>query len=196
MRNRTWTGLAPVVGIFVAGGLVTGCAHRQGQAPVPEVAVSVVQTERVTLTTELPGRISAFLVAEVRPQVNGIIQQRTFTEGSDVKAGALLYQIDPAPYQAALASAQAALAKAQASLPPLQSKMQRDQELVKIDAIGKQELEEDRRPKVGDLLQLASTLGKTVPCQIQRRNIAVPHGEDPSRGAQHVHFHQGARRFS
>ena len=142
MRNRTWTGLAPVVGIFVAGGLVTGCAHRQGQAPVPEVAVSVVQTERVTLTTELPGRISAFLVAEVRPQVNGIIQQRTFTEGSDVKAGALLYQIDPAPYQAALASAQAALAKAQASLPPLQSKMQRDQELVKIDAIGKQELEE------------------------------------------------------
>jgi membrane fusion protein (multidrug efflux system) len=142
MRNRTWTGLGPVVGILVAGGLVSACAHRQGQMPMPEVAVSVVQPERVTLTTELPGRSSAFLVAEVRPQVNGIIQQRAFTEGSDVKAGALLYQIDPAPFQAALASAQAALAKAQASLPPLQSRMQRDQELVKIDAIGKQECEE------------------------------------------------------
>ncbi|MDR3670120.1 MAG: efflux RND transporter periplasmic adaptor subunit [Holophaga sp.] len=142
MRNRTWTGLGPVVGILVAGGLVTGCAHRQGPPPVSEVAVSVIQPERVTLTTELPGRTSAYLVAEVRPQVNGIIQQRAFTEGSDVRTGALLYQIDPAPYKAALASAQATLAKAQASLPPLQSKMQRDQELVKIDAIGKQELEE------------------------------------------------------
>jgi membrane fusion protein (multidrug efflux system) len=142
MRNITWTGLAPVAGILVAGGMVTGCARRQGQMPMPEVAVSVVQPERVTLTTELPGRSSAYLVAEVRPQVNGIIQQRAFTEGSDVKAGALLYQIDPAPFQAALASAQAALAKAEANLPPLQSRMQRDQELVKIDAIGKQELEE------------------------------------------------------
>ena len=142
MRNRTWTGLAPVVGILVAGGLVTGCTHRQGQMPMPEVAVSVIQPERLTLTTELPGRASAFLVAEVRPQVNGIIQQRAFSEGSDVRSGSLLYQLDPAPYQAALASAQAALAKAEANLPPLQSRMQRDQELVKIDAIGKQELEE------------------------------------------------------
>jgi membrane fusion protein (multidrug efflux system) len=74
--------------------------------------------------------------------VNGIVQQRAFTEGSDVKAGALLYQIDPAPFQAAFASAQAALAKAQAILPPLQSRMERDQELVKINAIGKQEAEE------------------------------------------------------
>ena len=142
MRNRTWTGLAPVVGILVAGGLVTGCTHRQGQMPMPEVAVSVIQPERLTLTTELPGRASAFLVAEVRPQVNGIIQQRAFSEGSDVRSGSLLYQLAPAPYQAARASAQAALAKAEANLPPLQSRMQRDQELVKIDAIGKQELEE------------------------------------------------------
>jgi membrane fusion protein (multidrug efflux system) len=124
------------------GGLLIGCGHRQVQPGLPEVAVQVIQPQRVTLTTELPGRSSAYLVAEVRPQVNGIIQKRAFTEGSDVKAGALLYQIDPAPFQAALASAQAALAKAQANLPPLQSRVQRDQELVKIDAIGKQELEE------------------------------------------------------
>jgi len=135
-------GLGPVMGLFVAGGLLTGCQHRQGQAPVPEVAVEEIKTQPVTLTTELPGRSSAYLMAEVRPQVNGIIQQRAFIEGSDVKAGALLYQIDPAPFQAALASAQAALAKAQANLPPLQSRMERDQELVKINAIGKQEAEE------------------------------------------------------
>ena len=142
MRNRVMAGLGPVMGLFVAGGLLTGCQHRQGQAPVPEVAVEEIKTQPVTLTTELPGRSSAYLMAEVRPQVNGIIQQRAFIEGSDVKAGALLYQIDPAPFQAALASAQAALAKAQANLPPLQSRMERDQELVKINAIGKQEAEE------------------------------------------------------
>jgi len=142
MRYRVMAGLGPVAGVLVAGGLLTGCQHRQGQVPVPEVAVLEVQPSRVDLTTELPARVSAFLVAEVRPQVNGIIQQRAFAEGSDVKAGQLLYQIDPAPFQAALASAQAALARAQANLPPLRSRAERDQELVKINAIGKQELEE------------------------------------------------------
>ncbi len=74
-----------------------------------------IQPQRVAVTTELAGRTSAFLVAEVRPQVSGIIQERRFTEGSDVKAGDVLYRIDPATYQAALASAQAALAKAGAA---------------------------------------------------------------------------------
>ena len=87
MRNRVMAGLGPVMGLFVAGGLLTGCQHRQGQAPVPEVAVEEIKTQPVTLTTELPGRSSAYLMAEVRPQVNGIIQQRAFTEGSDRMAG-------------------------------------------------------------------------------------------------------------
>jgi membrane fusion protein (multidrug efflux system) len=142
MQNLRRNSRILALGPLVMGGLLIGCGHRQVQPGLPEVAVQVIQPQRVTLTTELPGRSSAYLVAEVRPQVNGIIQKRAFTEGSDVKAGALLYQIDPAPFQAALASAQAALAKAQANLPPLQSRVQRDQELVKIDAIGKQELEE------------------------------------------------------
>jgi membrane fusion protein (multidrug efflux system) len=135
-------GLILFLGTMIAGGLLIDCDHKPAMQGTPEVAVEVVKTQPVTLTTELPGRSSAYLMAEVRPQVNGIIQKRAFTEGSDVKAGALLYQIDPAPFQAALASAQAALAKAQAILPPLQSRMERDQELVKINAIGKQEAEE------------------------------------------------------
>lgn len=142
MQKREPNGLIPLISILAIAGITAGCSHQKDQPRVAEVGVQVVQPERVTLTTELPGRTSAFLVAEVRPQVNGIIQSRAFTEGSDVKAGSLLYQIDPAPFQAALASAQATLAKAQANLPPIQNRMQRDQELVKINAIGKQELEE------------------------------------------------------
>ena len=89
----------------------------------PEVAVVAVQPQPVLLTTELPGRATAYRVAEVRPQVNGLIQKRLFTEGSQVKAGELLYKIDPAPYQAAydnaaatLVSAKQAAAKAKATL--------------------------------------------------------------------------------
>ena len=93
------------------GGLLLGGCNRQQQsasAPVPEVATVTVQPQG-ELTTELPGRTSPYLVAEIRPQVNGIIQKRLFTEGSDVKAGHVLYQIDPAPFQAALDSAKASL---------------------------------------------------------------------------------------
>ncbi|MFB3819483.1 MAG: efflux RND transporter periplasmic adaptor subunit [Candidatus Methylomirabilales bacterium] len=97
--------------------LAAGCG--QGQAgstaappPVPEVATITVQTERVVLTTELPGRTSAFSIAEIRPQVGGIIQKRLFEEGAEIKAGQVLYQIDPAPLQAAHDSAAANLAAA------------------------------------------------------------------------------------
>ena len=82
------------------------------QGPV-EVGTVTVNPEKVVLTTELPGRTSPYLVAEVRPQVNGLIRERAFEEGSNVKAGALLYQIDPAPYQAAYDQAKAALAMAE-----------------------------------------------------------------------------------
>ena len=75
--------------------------------PTPEVAVLTVATQPVTLTTELPGRTAPFLIAEIRPQVNGLIQKRLFTEGADVKAGDVLYQIDPAHFQAVFDKAQA-----------------------------------------------------------------------------------------
>jgi len=103
-----------VVFAAVLGGLLLGGCDRPSQSiqpPTdPEVTVVTIQPRKVMLTTELPGRTSAFRVAEIRPQVNGLIQKRMFTEGSDVKAGQVLYQIDPAPFQAALDYAAANLA--------------------------------------------------------------------------------------
>jgi membrane fusion protein, multidrug efflux system len=98
-------------GVLVAGLMAPGCRSEQAAPPppVPEVAIVTVNPERMVLTTELPGRTSAYLVAEIRPQVNGIIQKRLFEEGSDVRAGKVLYQIDPAPFQAAYDNAAANL---------------------------------------------------------------------------------------
>ncbi|MBW1800807.1 MAG: efflux RND transporter periplasmic adaptor subunit [Deltaproteobacteria bacterium] len=100
-----------VVVVFVVL-ILNGC-DRQTQSqpppPLPEVATVAISTQRVVLTTELPGRTSPYLVAEIRPQVNGLIQKRLFKEGSDVKAGQVLYQIDPAPFKAAFNSAAANL---------------------------------------------------------------------------------------
>jgi membrane fusion protein (multidrug efflux system) len=101
-----------------------------------------MQTERVALTTELPGRVAASLTAEVRPQVSGIIQNRLFTEGSDVKAGDVLYQIDPALYQATHDGAAAAVAKAEANLAPIQLKAERYQELLKSEAVSEQDYDD------------------------------------------------------
>ena len=103
-----------------------------------EVSVVTVQPERIVLTTELPGRTSPYLVAEVRPQVNGLIRERAFEEGSNVKAGDLLYQIDPAPYQAAYDQAKAALAMAEANVPAARLRAERLKGLVEIRATGRQ----------------------------------------------------------
>jgi membrane fusion protein (multidrug efflux system) len=99
-------------GVLVAGLIMSGCGSQQAapKPAIPEVAIVTVNPERVVLTTELPGRTSAYFVAEIRPQVNGIILKRLFEEGSDVKAGDVLYQIDPAPFQAAYDNAAANLA--------------------------------------------------------------------------------------
>jgi membrane fusion protein (multidrug efflux system) len=100
-----------------------------------------VNPERVVLTTELPGRTSAYFVAEIRPQVNGVVQERLFNEGSDVKAGSVLYRIDPAPYQAAYNSAVAALARSEANLPPIRLRAERYRELVAVKAISQQDFD-------------------------------------------------------
>lgn len=91
--------------------VVTGCNRRPPpqQPPPPVVAVVTIKPERLMLTTELPGRTSGYLVAEIRPQVNGLLQKRLFTEGMQVTAGQILYEIDPAPYEAALENANANL---------------------------------------------------------------------------------------
>lgn len=135
--------LMAAVGVLLAGLVLTGCgifrkAGGPPQRPAPEVTVVTVQPERIEITAELAGRVSAFLVAEVRPQVSGIIQKRLFEEGGDVKAGDLLYQIDPAFYEAAYASAKASLARTEANLPPARLKAERYKELVDIKAISQQ----------------------------------------------------------
>ena len=105
----------------------------------PEVGIVVVKQEKVALTTELSGRTSPQLLAEVRPQVGGIIQKRLFTEGSEVSKGQVLYQIDPASYQAAFASAKAAESRAEANLFSVRLKAGRYQDLVKINAVSQQD---------------------------------------------------------
>lgn len=124
-----------------------GCDKKggpQGPPPggTPEVGIMEVQTGRVELTTELAGRTAPRLIAEVRPQVTGIIQKRLFAEGSEVKAGEVLYQIDDAMYRADLARAEATLARAEANLAPARLKAERFAELVQVNAISKQEADD------------------------------------------------------
>ncbi len=107
-----------------------------------EVGVMTLQPQTQRLTSELPGRTKAWLSAEIRPQVGGIVQQRLFTEGAQVKAGEVLYVIDPASYQAALDQARATTAEALAALDSARLKTTRYAELVKIDAISKQDHED------------------------------------------------------
>ena len=124
-------------------GAVCGCRQQAPPPPpIPEVAIITVQLQEVVLTTELPGRTSAYLVAEVRPQVSGIIQKRLFTEGDDVKADDVLYQIDPAPYQAAYDNARAALAKAEANVLPIRLRSERYKELVADKAVSQQDYDD------------------------------------------------------
>lgn len=113
-----------------------------GSSGPREVVIIKLEPRRKVYTTALAGRIASFQVAEVRPQVGGILQQRLFTEGADVKAGQALYQIDPATYEAALDSAQAALMKAEANVTPARLKAERFRELLAIKAVSKQEYDD------------------------------------------------------
>lgn len=117
MTKHARFSLLPSFIIFSAA-LLAGCNDQgdtQAHAGEPQVTVHVVETEPLAVTTELPGRTSAFRIAEVRPQVSGIVLKRNFTEGSDVEAGQSLYQIDPATYQADYDSAKGELAKSEAA---------------------------------------------------------------------------------
>lgn len=126
--------------------LLGGCSAADPTPPVaaPTVSVISVQPQSQVLTTELAGRTQAFMVAEIRPQVGGIVQQRLFVEGAEVKAGQALYQLDAAPYKAALAQAQASLSKVRATLKSAQTTARRNAQLVKIDAISQQTNEDSQ----------------------------------------------------
>lgn len=129
--------------------LMAGCgdqipsAKAQGAGmPPPEVSIVTVQPQRIVMTTELPGRVEATRIAQVRARVAGIVQKRVFREGSEVKAGEVLFRIDPAPFQATFNSAQASVAKAEANLAQANLKVQRYKPLVETNAISKQEYDD------------------------------------------------------
>ncbi len=127
--------------------ILSGCKNQVGDKadtapPPPEVAFVTIKPQQLELTTTLPGRAWAFRVAEIRPQVSGIILKRHFEEGSDIKAGQLLYQIDPAPFQVALDSAKASLNRAQANLPSMRSRVERYKELLASNAVSRQDYDD------------------------------------------------------
>jgi membrane fusion protein (multidrug efflux system) len=125
---------------------LAGCGDKApnapGQMPAPEVSVLTVAPERISLVTELPGRLEATRVAQVRARVPGVVLQKAFREGSDVKAGEVLFRIDPAQFQATLNSALAAFEKAEANLAQANLKVQRYKPLVETAAISKQEYDD------------------------------------------------------
>jgi membrane fusion protein (multidrug efflux system) len=118
-----------------------GGGEQPAPAGPPEVGVVTIRTESVVLSSELPGRTSAYESSEVRPQVNGLILERLFTEGDQVRAGQALYRIDPAPYEAQVASARAALGRARSAIASTSALARRYSELVKINAISRQDAE-------------------------------------------------------
>ncbi|WDY60075.1 efflux RND transporter periplasmic adaptor subunit [Pseudomonas sp. PSKL.D1] len=140
-------------GLIVLG----GCGEGKGptaQMPLQEVVVHPVTSTPQALSTTLPGRATAHLIAEIRPQVGGIIQKRLFNEGDTVKAGQALYQIDPQSYQATLAQAEATVSSARATLKAAELKAKRDAQLVKIDAISA----EDNESAQASLLEARASL--------------------------------------
>ncbi|MEC5386437.1 efflux RND transporter periplasmic adaptor subunit [Uliginosibacterium sp. H3] len=138
--TRARTGLVLLAGLF----LLVACSKQQGGAPggaagAQRVGVFTVAAQRLPITTELAGRTVAYQIAEVRPQVGGILKERLFREGAEVKAGEPLYQIDAATFQASFDSAQAALARAEANVASTTARAKRYEELVAIKAVSQQD---------------------------------------------------------
>ncbi len=140
-----WLNLVPVmlcrpVALVISAALLIGCAkHARPPQEPAHVRFVTVAPQDVPLTTELPGRTNAFRIAEVRPQVSGVILKRLFVEGHTVRAGEQLYQIDPAPYQASVDSARAALEKAQAAVLSASALTERYKPLTEARAVSRQD---------------------------------------------------------
>jgi membrane fusion protein (multidrug efflux system) len=132
--------------ILASGLALQGCGKPKAPPPQgpPTVSVITIQPQSVTLESDLPGRTSPFQVSDVRPQVNGIIKARLFEEGANVHAGQLLYQIDPAPYKATYDQAVAQLANARATLMTAKLKAERYADMVKINAVSRQDADDAR----------------------------------------------------
>ncbi|CFQ40490.1 multidrug efflux protein [Yersinia frederiksenii] len=181
-KNR---GVMPLAAILVLSGslVLIGCndkdaaqAHAQ---QAPEVGIVTLKAAPLNITTELPGRTSAFRVAEVRPQVSGIILKRNYVEGSDVTAGTSLYQIDPATYQAAYDSAKGDLAKAQAAADIARLTVNRYKPLLGTNYISKQEYDQ----AVSDSMQAnAAVLAAKAAVETARINLAYTQVTSPISG--------------
>ena len=142
---------------------LAGCGRKsESVSQGPEVAVVTLQPEKMTITTELPGRTAPFLFAEIRPQVNGIIQKRLFVEGSEVKVGQELYQIDPAPFQAALE-------RAKAHLPALRLRAGRFKDALEDQAVSQQDFDD-----AAAALKLAEAEVKTAQINLNYTHIVSP----------------------
>lgn len=174
--------LLPLSGFIVCAALLAGCDGSESQqqhAQAPQVTVYVVKSAPLAVTTELPGRTDAYRVAEVRPQVSGIILQRNFTEGSDVNAGDSLYQIDPATYQAAFDSAKGELAKAEAAANIAHLTVKRYLPLVGTQYVSRQEYDQ----AVANARQAdASVMAAQAGVETARINLAYTKVSSPISG--------------
>src|SRR5512147_1986489 len=138
-RNR----VVGVAGLLAAAALLDACGKDAGgPPPLPEVKIITLAPRAIAITDQLPGRTTAYRVAEVRPQVTGIVQKRLFVEGGEVKAGAQLFQIDSGSYRAALSSAEAALKRAEAQAVTARLLAERYEPLIAANAVSKQENDE------------------------------------------------------
>ncbi|MET0241261.1 MAG: efflux RND transporter periplasmic adaptor subunit [Sphingobium sp.] len=122
--------------------LLAGCGAQEAPPPAPpKVGIVTLKQEPVTLTSELPGRITAAEISDVRPQISGIIRRRLFAEGSMVRAGQVLYEIEDAPYRASLGTARGNLGKAQAAIDATRLQAERYRSLIRINAVSRQDLD-------------------------------------------------------
>lgn len=156
--------------------LAAGCGAKDPKKapPVPEAGYVVLQTQDVPLEVELAGRTTAFETSDVRPQVNGVIKARRFVEGSIVRQGQTLYEIDPSVYQAAVAQAQANVASSQAQLAAAQTKAQRYKPLADIEAVSKQDYTDAVAAAKQAAAQLAQNRAALQSAQINLRFTKVP----------------------
>ncbi|MDE1173596.1 MAG: efflux RND transporter periplasmic adaptor subunit [Parvibaculaceae bacterium] len=168
--SRRTAGFSLVAAVLVSvSGLLAGCGDKKDesqQQDTPAVGFVTMAPESVTFTTDLPGRISSLRVADVRARVDGIILRRAFEEGSEVKAGQLLFKIDPAPYQAALDSAKATLARAEANQQSASLLAKRYKSLVAIHAVSQQNYDDALAAEQQNLADVASGKAAVETAQI------------------------------
>lgn len=160
--------LRPLLASAVAMLALAGCDSKAPPPNMPPQSVGVItlQTQAVKIHTSLPGRTSAYEIAQVRPQVTGVIQKRLFTEGTDVTAGQQLYQIDPSRYQAAYDTARGQLAEAEAGEVTARAKLDRYRSLVQAHAVSRQEYDDALAAEKQAQGQILSAKGQVESAQV------------------------------